>query len=135
MNDTRSDTLYAAWPRLTSSHFRLVRVPVGDDANIWGNNTFAFRPTQLYPNGYGRNTSAFETDTLADYESMRRQPAEGGGRMEFVLEKDKRKDGKVRVIGVGWFGTVDYGVVPNREKPGRTVQDRADVWFEKVGDT
>jgi hypothetical protein len=132
MNDTRPDTLYAFWPRIVFSHFRLVRASVGANADAWGNNTFAVRPTQFYPNGYGRNTSTFETDTLSDYESI--QPAEGFGQMVFVVDEEEGKVGKIPVRGVGWFGTVDYGVVPNQDRPGRTVQQRADVWFEKVRD-
>jgi hypothetical protein len=131
INATRPDTLYAAWNRVIS-HFRFVRASAGANADAWGNNTFAIRPTQFYANGYGRNTSAFETDTQADYESM--EPAEGFGQMVFVLDEEEGEAGKVRVRGGAWFGTVDYGVVPNQDKPGRTVQERADVWFEKVED-
>jgi hypothetical protein len=125
MNDTRADTLYASWPRVDASHFRLVRNPLAN-ADKWGNNTFAFRPTSFFPSGYGKNTTGFEGDELNDYEDIKA----GYGWMEFVVEE---VNGSVDVKGLGWFGTVDFGVIPERQRSSRTVQERADVWFTKLG--
>jgi hypothetical protein len=123
-NDTRLDTLYGFWNRIDTNAFRLVRVPE-DGAEQWGNNTFSFRATDLHPHGYGKNTSAFEADDLQSYTN----PEAGYGRMVFQVTK---ADEKVVIEGFGWEGTVDYGVVPERQKKGKTIQERADVWFRKV---
>jgi hypothetical protein len=125
-NEARSDTLYGFWDRIVSNAFRLVRVP--DDAvDQWGNSTFSFRPTNLHPHGYGKNTSAFEMDDLQSYTS----PEAGDGRIIFqVATEDEIKETVVE--GFGWEGTVDWGVVPERQKKGETIEERADVWFRKV---
>jgi hypothetical protein len=128
LNDTRTDTLYGFCtpPRLDVSAFRLVRAP-DDVAEEWGNNTFAFRGTNLYPSGYGKNTSAFEMDDLQDYTTLET----GQGRITFKLAP-LVVDGEIVVEGLGWQGTGDYGVVPERQRKGKTIEEKADVWFTRV---
>jgi hypothetical protein len=90
------NTLYAAWPRFWSSHLR-VRLTTG-----------LFDPTNLFPTGFGRNTSAFESP---------REP-------EASAEFDVGDDGRVRGMGVRW------GDFPARSKG--SVEERAQVWFRRV---
>jgi hypothetical protein len=89
-------TLYAAWPRFWSSHLR-VRPATG-----------LFDAINLFPAGYGRNTSAFET------------PGEPASAVEF----DIGEDGRVYGMGVRWD---DF---PKRSKG--SVEERAQVWFHRV---
>ena len=104
-----SDTLYAAWPRVWASHVRLVRA---NDAP----NTFVLVPTSLFPQGYGRDGTPFET------------PEDPGApappRVEFVVTTNGQ------VQGFGVFGLV--GEVTERERLGITVKERAEVWYERV---
>jgi hypothetical protein len=90
------NTLYAAWPRFWSSHLR-VRLTTG-----------LFDPTNIFPTGFGRNTSAFESP---------REP-------EASAEFDVGDDGRVRGMGVRW------GDFPARSKG--SVEERAQVWFRRV---
>jgi hypothetical protein len=90
------NTLYAAWPRFWSSHLR-VRLTTG-----------LFDPTNLFPTGFGRNTSAFESP---------REP-------EASAEFDVGDDGRVRGMGVRW------GDFPACSKG--SVEERAQVWFRRV---
>jgi hypothetical protein len=96
---TSPSTLYAAWPRIWSSHVRLVHL---------FNHTFALEVTKLFPDGYGRNRDPFAAGTAI------------GGVAEFVM-----KNGKA--IGLGFKGEDTNG-----QRPGFTVQERADVWFDKM---
>jgi hypothetical protein len=90
------DTLYAAWPRFWSRHLR-VRPATG-----------RFEPANLFPAGYGRNTSAFE------------MPMDFGAAVEF----DVGENGSVYGMGVRWS---DF---PERGKG--SVEERAQVWFRRV---
>ncbi|KAG1877405.1 beta-lactamase/transpeptidase-like protein [Suillus subluteus] len=85
----QSVQLFAAWPRIWSSHIR---------------------------EGYGRDTTPFETSEIGSSEAT----------AEFVVE-----DGKV--VGFGLVGLV--GQVTERERTHTTVKDRAEVWFDKVKST
>lgn len=107
-----NDTLYAAWPRVWSNYVRLVRA---DDKA----NTFAFVPTTLFPQGYGRDATPFETPT--------EDPgAPAPPRVEFVVTANGQ------VQGFGVFGLVGDPEVTERERLGVTVKERAEVWFERV---
>jgi hypothetical protein len=101
------DALYATWPRIWSSHLRLDRRD---------NTTFGVGPVALFPRGYGNNASAFE---------MGAEGAEMGVRAEFEFGADGR------VVGLGLLGLV--GEVTERERIGLTVEERAEVWFRRVG--
>lgn len=94
--------LYGAWPRLWTSHIRLVHI---------NGTRFDCFPTQLFPRGFGKNTTAFET-----FESRL-------GYVDFVVE------GGV-VIGAGLSDTV--GERTNLEKKGGSVEETADAWFVRV---
>ncbi|KZV70801.1 beta-lactamase/transpeptidase-like protein [Peniophora sp. CONT] len=104
----REDNLYASWPRLWSSHLRLVRV---------NGARFAFRPGSLYPHGYGLNRTAFETCEL--------ECGQGGNApwADFVIEGDN-------VIGFGLRGSLGDEKTM-LEKEGGSVQERADAWFAR----
>jgi hypothetical protein len=75
--------------------------------------TFDVDTTTIFPHGYGANTTAFEEDLsfLAT-------------RADFVVNKE----GAVK--GFGLFGMA--GEVLRREREGRTVEEKAEVWFMKV---
>jgi len=96
--------LYAAWPRMWSSHIRLRHRT---------KNMFSFSHSYLFPKGYGKDTTPFAYKQLGELEP----PA------EFEL-----CDGKV--IGFGILDIVfDSRRVPKTEGD---VQERADLWFAKV---
>lgn len=69
--------------------------------------------TSLYPNGYGKDTTPFETSEVGTTEGL----------AEFVVEDDK-------VVGFGISGLV--GQLTEQARKHETVQDRAEVWFDKV---
>ncbi|KAG1859372.1 beta-lactamase/transpeptidase-like protein [Suillus subalutaceus] len=100
----QSVQLFAAWPRIWSSHIRGVHR---------SGNTFVVHPTSLFPEGYGRDTTPFETSEIGSSEAT----------AEFVVE-----DGKV--VGFGLVGLV--GQPTKRERTYTTVKDQAEVWFDKV---
>jgi hypothetical protein len=97
----QSVQLFAAWPRIWTSHIRSVHL---------SGNTFVVQFASLFPEGYGRDRTPFET-TFAEVSA------------EFVVE-----DGKV--LGFGWVGLVEQ--LTERERTHTTVKDRAEVWFDKV---
>ncbi|KAG2069269.1 beta-lactamase/transpeptidase-like protein [Suillus decipiens] len=97
----QSAQLLAAWPRICSSHIR---------GTHRSGNTFEFQYTSLFPEGYGRDSTPFETE-LSDATA------------EFVVENGK-------VVGFGIFGRLDQ--LAERERTHTTVKDRAEVWFDKV---
>jgi hypothetical protein len=86
------------------SYLRLKRI---------GNTKFSFTGVELFPEGYGRDTSPF-----AFWEGVDEAYA------EFVVNE------MGVVVGFGIFGLV--GEVTERERTGVTVQDRAEVWFSRV---
>ncbi|KAG2128999.1 beta-lactamase/transpeptidase-like protein [Suillus clintonianus] len=100
----QSPQLFAAWPRIWSSHIRGVHQ---------SGNTFLVQYTSLFPEGYGRDRTPFETAEIGTSEVTG----------EFVVE-----DGKV--VGIGLVGLV--GQVTERERTHTTVKDRAEIWFDKV---
>ncbi|KAG1877404.1 beta-lactamase/transpeptidase-like protein [Suillus subluteus] len=100
----QSVQLFAAWPRIWSSHIRGVHR---------SGNTFVVQCISLFPEGYGRDTTPFETSVMGSSDAT----------AEFVVE-----DGKV--VGFGFVGLV--GQVTERERTHTTVKDRAEVWFDKV---
>lgn len=75
--------------------------------------TFSFEATSIFPTGYGANKTAFE------YPYTRRKDV----RAEFT----RGGDGKVK--GFGLFGIA--GPVLEREVDGKTVEEKAEVWFAK----
>jgi hypothetical protein len=81
-----------------------------------GNTTFGFVPTTLFPEGFGENTTSFEV--LQDAGPL--------ARVEFVRGRHGR------VEGFGLFGLA--GMVLDRERRGSTLQEKAEVWFERTGD-
>ncbi|KAI6135848.1 beta-lactamase/transpeptidase-like protein [Pisolithus thermaeus] len=96
--------LLAAWPSVWSSHVR-VRHAQGTTFNLY--------VTSLFPKGYGKDSTPFETAEIGTSTVT----------AEFVVE-----DGKV--IGFGVSGLV--GRQTERARLGATVQERAEVWFDRV---
>jgi hypothetical protein len=76
-------------------------------------NKFLVQLTSLFPEGYGRDSTPFETAEIGTSEST----------AEFVVENGK-------VVGFGLFGLV--GQLTERERIQTTVKDRAEAWFDKV---
>ncbi|KAI0075191.1 beta-lactamase/transpeptidase-like protein [Panus rudis PR-1116 ss-1] len=102
--DDKSSRLYAAFSSVWSSHIRLIHGH-GDTWNI----TF----TYLFPHGYGKDTSPFETFETGSSQGM----------VQFVTK------GKSEMVGFGLFLVHE---VTMRRRIGGTVEDIADVWFRKV---
>ncbi|KAI0645099.1 beta-lactamase/transpeptidase-like protein [Trametes meyenii] len=97
--------LYAAWPRVWSSHIRLRHI---------SGNTFGLVFPQLFPQGYGQNTTAFEF-----YDSVI-----SVGRVEFVVDNGQ-------VSGFAMITDEAAAAARSRRTTG-TVRDVGDAWFEKV---
>ena len=101
-SSTLESTLYATYPTFWSTHVWLTHVS-GDVFNI------AF--TALFPNGYGENTSAFET-------ALR---GEGEGMVEFEV-----RDGKVQ----GFSLVIDEeAAVSRKRKIGGGLRGTGEAWF------
>jgi hypothetical protein len=102
----RATDLFGAWPRLWSTH-------------VWfehqGGMRFTLRVPSVFPQGYGKNESAFMFSIWTG--------EEGGPLAECVVE-----EGAVK--GCGLFGTVEQKTM--WEKKGGSVEERADAWFERV---
>jgi hypothetical protein len=96
-----NDMLYAAWPRLRCTHVSLARL----NSSL----QFTFHPQTLFPEGYGKNTTAFLAGFGYDAHA------------EFGLGAD----GKVNGLGV------IFQTGTERERLGRTPEERAEVWFVK----
>jgi hypothetical protein len=99
-------SLVGAWPRLWSTHIWLVHQ---------GGTRFALQTPIVFPQGYGKNESAFMFPEWTG--------EEGGPSAECVVE-----EGIVR--GCGLFGMVKPKTM--REKKGGSVEERAEAWFERV---
>ncbi|KAI6044606.1 beta-lactamase/transpeptidase-like protein [Pisolithus marmoratus] len=95
--------LLAAWPRVWSSHVRVRHVQ---------GTTFNLYMTSLFPKGYGKDSTPFETEIGTSTATA-----------EFVFG-----DGKV--IGFGVSGLV--GRQTERARLGASVWERAEVWFDRV---
>ena len=78
-------------------------------------NKFLVQCTSLFPEGYGRDSTPFETAEIGTSEATG----------EFVVE-----DGKV--VGFGLFGMVGVDEPTERERTHTTVKGRAEAWFDKV---
>ncbi|KZV70776.1 beta-lactamase/transpeptidase-like protein [Peniophora sp. CONT] len=98
----RAAELYAAWPRLSTSHLRFAYA---------GGTRFAAQAVQLFPQGFGKNTTPFEISSQTVY-------------ADFVV----RDDGEV--LGFGLFGLV--GETTDREKKGGSIEETAEVWFDRA---
>jgi len=101
-----SPQLLGSWPRVWSSHIRAIHQ---------SGNKFLVQCTSLFPEGYGRDSTPFETAEIGTSEATG----------EFVVE-----DGKV--IGFGLFGMVGVDEPTERERTHTTVKGRAEAWFDKV---
>ncbi|KAI0355627.1 beta-lactamase/transpeptidase-like protein [Trametes cingulata] len=110
--DTLRPALLAEWPRVLATHMRLEPLPTSG-VHFW------LTPHFIFPQGYGRNTTAF------DYELF---PPGYAFLVECVLrEDDNRKYEPVE--GCGAFLTWESYT---GKKPGLHVRQQADVWFERV---
>ena len=99
-------SLFAAWPRVWSSHIRLRHAV---------RNSFALTLPHLFPQGFGRNTTPFEF-----YDSQL-----SAGRVEFVVE-----NGRVS----GFALVTDEQAATGRQRRSRSgsLKEVGDAWFEKV---
>lgn len=100
--------LYASLPRLWSTHLRFTHVK---------DNRFHVKPTALFPEGYGKNTTPFEVPWDVGVTE------DGFAFADFVVEEGK-------VTGFGISGTVEQKTMT--QKKGGTVKETADAWFERV---
>lgn len=94
--------LYGAWPRTFSSHIRVLQTSPGE---------FGFAIEALYPHGYGKNESPFQMEAIV-------------ATTEFLY------DNHGEVKGLGLFQLT--GEKTEQEKGPGSVEERADVWFEKA---
>jgi hypothetical protein len=108
-------TLYASFPRVWCTHFRLVRCPSRDAGK---GPAFVRVPTVLFPIGYGNNRAPFE---IAGDEDIQE-----GATVRFVME-----DGKAK--GMSVTGLV--GEITQRERTARSFEEGSDVWLTRVQDT
>ncbi|KAH9855877.1 beta-lactamase/transpeptidase-like protein [Lenzites betulinus] len=97
--------LYAAWPRVWSSHVRLRHA---------SGNTFGLVFPWLFPQGFGANRTAFEF-----YDSVI-----SVGRVEFLVERG-------RVLGFALV-TQEEAAAARKERTNGSVQEIGDAWFVKV---
>ena len=74
---------------------------------------FDLYPTTLYPSGYGKDATPFETAEIGTADAV----------VEFVVE-----DGEVVGFGVSGF----VGQLTERARTYEGVRDRAEVWFDRV---
>lgn len=101
--------LVAAWPRLWSTHVRLLPILLfPDKSNHLAEHKFIAEMVVLYPNGFGLDKTPFET-----YNN------------KLSVEFAEGKDGEV--VGFGIMGVDDY-LAKRREK---TVEGQAIAWFDK----
>ncbi|PCH42876.1 beta-lactamase/transpeptidase-like protein [Wolfiporia cocos MD-104 SS10] len=103
-----SPSLYAAWPRIWSTHLRMVHSD---------GETFTLEPTALFPHGYGADKTAFETFETVTSEA----------RAVFVVDESAGAR-KVRGFGV----MIDEDAVSDRKRRAERVEEIADAWFERV---
>ena len=101
-------SLFAAWPRVWSSHVRL-RHSSG--------TTFALTFPRLFPQGYGRNTTPFEF-----YDSQI-----SVGRVEFVVEGAEEQ----RLVGFSLI-TDEQAAAARAARTHGGVRELGDAWFDKV---
>lgn len=99
-----SPTLYASLRNMWGSHLRL-RHQGGDE--------FTILMTYLFPNGYGRNTTAFETW----------ETGSGEGTVKFVVSDAGEVEG---------FGLFIMEELTERRRIGGTIEETADAWFSRV---
>lgn len=96
--------LYAYWPRIWSTHLRFIHHQ---------GNEFELVFTALFPKGYGPDSTPFETT----------ETGEGQGQAQFVIDEGK-------IMGFALTGLV--GESTERERLGGSVQETAEVWFERL---
>ena len=108
-NVTEHRGLYAIVPSMWVSHAR-IRHKEG--------NIFSLSGTYLFPHGYGKDTSPFETWEGDSAEAT----------LEFVVQETE--DEEAKVAGVGLRGLV--GERTNRERIGGTIEEIAEVYWVKA---
>lgn len=104
--------LYASFPRVWASHLRFVHLE---------GQKFIIEATNLFPEGYGKDKSPFEA--MADDDTS-------GVIVEFVVG-DENDDAK-GVKGFGMVGLIEGKTARTKRVGGSSVQDRADVWFDRA---
>jgi hypothetical protein len=103
---------YYNWPKMWAKY--IILTPQSEPKSGAASSlTFYADTTTIFPHGYGANTTVFQEDSNDE-----------GVRAEFVVNEE----GTVR--GFGMFGMA--GEVLRREKEGRTIEEKAEVWFTKV---
>lgn len=100
--------LLGRWPRTWGEYVRAVRAS--------GDHRFALSLGFLYPEGYGRDKTPFESSLISGEDSH-------GPFIQFVVEKGK-------AVGFGLFGTIKEET--ERLRLGKTVEERAEAWFRHV---
>jgi hypothetical protein len=102
--DSHNTTLYFAWPSVWTSHGRLQRRE-GDQ--------FQFTATYLFPEGYGKNKTGFETAVNSETRAT----------VRFAISHGIS-------TGFGIFGLV--GELTEQDRLGVTLEERAEIWFDRV---
>jgi hypothetical protein len=101
--NSSSTDLFASWVTQFSTHIRFTRT----NSNSSSSSQHLISIGSIYPQGYGKNTTAFST--LVPVATA-----------EFVVENRK-------VVGFGWNNIIDNGGV---QRPG-SVEETSEVWFVK----
>lgn len=100
----RDDTLYCAFPNLWVSHARMRRLK---------GNVFDLTATYIFPEGYGRDKSPFETS----------ETGQTGVEMRFLVE-----DGSVKGFGISGL----VGETTEIERIGGTIKQIAEIWYDRA---
>jgi hypothetical protein len=133
--DTELDTtkLYGYFDRPTILAKYVVLTPQSTHMSSTGSTstvTFGLVATTIFPQGYGANTTAFQIGVDGDFPIFRAEFVVEVGRdgsKDMVADAD---DHATVVKGLGLFGLA--GEAFRREREGKTVEEKAEVWFSKV---
>lgn len=107
-NDTvAQDTLYAVTPRIVT-HASMQRTCASPDGEL-----FVLTLQSIYPQGFGRNTTAFSEGLPSVFPLID---------VECVVDGDGET-----VLGCGWLDSEPGDIVRTG-----TVQERANVWWDKI---
>lgn len=102
-----SNDLFAPWVTLFSTHIRFTYNTTDND----GHRYYLISAGSIYPQGYGKNTTAFSTLVPI-------------AKAEFVVEQNGKS-----VVGFGWNNLVDAAA--GVQQRSGSVEETSEVWFVK----
>lgn len=151
------DTLYFAFPGLWVSHGRLTRASLSSsthlshlpDSLIPENDydceghagSFEFTATYLFPHGFGKNKTAFESavtgETRAKVQFATGYCGEGNAGVNGEVSCTAPEQASSKVKGFGLFGLVGEETESQRNHDVKSncasaLRERAEVWFDRI---